>query len=272
MRNRQSRRYSRRTVIRAAGTAALGTTVLSTSSSAHSARDAGDILEGQVSLVAEESNGHPTRLGIELDEAALTNNVEGNDEPLAEVGDRAELVVPDSFPGNFEHIGAWWNPNGHPPPEVYTVPHFDVHCYTITTDEKHQIQGSPLFGGTDVPQPLPPDQLPPNHVPDHSVVPEMGLHWFDTTAPEFRGEAFTHTNIYGSYQGDLIFVEPMVTKDFLAGLADGETVETPIATPDRYPEAGFYPTKYDISYDESESVYRILLTGFESFEATQSPL
>lgn len=259
--------FSRRTFLRVAGSATVGSAVLAGRAIGHG-NDAANILEGQVTLIAEASNGHPTSIGIELDKQALTDNIDGSDEPLAEVGDRAELEIPDSFPGNFEHIGAWYNPNGHPPPAVYTVPHFDVHCYTIPIAEKHEITGSPLFGGTDVPTPLTPDQLPPEYVPDHSVVPEMGLHWLPATSHEFRGDDFTHTNIYGSYEGNLIFVEPMVTVEFLSGLKDGDSVTVDIPTPERYPEPGFYPTAYSVSYDGGAEVFRIEITDFEKFEGT----
>ena len=32
----------------------------------------------------------------------------------------------------FEHIGINWNPGGHPPAGVFTVPHFDFHFYMIS--------------------------------------------------------------------------------------------------------------------------------------------
>lgn len=265
--------FSRRTFLKVAGAATVGSAVLAGRAVGHG-RDDGDILEGQVTLIAEDDGDHPTSIGIELDEAALTDNIDGNDEPLAEVGDLAELEIPDSFPGNFEHIGAWYNPIGHPPPTVYDVPHFDLHCYTISKEEKHTIEGSALFGGTDVPTPLPPDQLPPGYFQDHSVVPEMGLHWFDSMAPEFQGGDFTHTNIYGSYQGDLIFVEPMITAEFLTRLKDGEAddVKVDIATPHRYPDPGFYPTAYSVSYDGGAGEFHIEVTDFEEFEGATVPL
>jgi hypothetical protein len=32
-----------------------------------------------------------------------------------------------------------WNPRGHIPDGVYTVPHFDVHFYLITREQREEI-------------------------------------------------------------------------------------------------------------------------------------
>jgi hypothetical protein len=48
-----------------------------------------------------------------------------------------------------------------------------------------------------------------------AMAANMGNHLIDFTAPEFNGEPFTHTYIWGAYGGSLIFFEPMVTTDFL---------------------------------------------------------
>lgn len=49
----------------------------------------------------------------------------------------------------------------------------------------------------------------------------MGNHLIDTTGPEFHGEGFTHAYIYGSWDGDVTFMEPVVTQEWFHGLVDG---------------------------------------------------
>ena len=39
----------------------------------------------------------------------------------------------------------------------------------------------------------------------------MGWHWIDPLSPEFTGQPFSKTYIYGYYGGELSFVEPMIT-------------------------------------------------------------
>ncbi len=46
-------------------------------------------------------------------------------------------------------------------------------------------------------------------------VPQMGAHWVDVTSPELNGSTFAQTFIYGSYDGQVNFYEPMITLDFL---------------------------------------------------------
>jgi hypothetical protein len=44
----------------------------------------------------------------------------------------------------------------------------------------------------------------------------MGNHLLDSQSPEMKDSLpFTTTFIYGAYEGELIFWEPMITLDFL---------------------------------------------------------
>jgi hypothetical protein len=43
----------------------------------------------------------------------------------------------------------------------------------------------------------------------------MGSHFVDITSPEFNGGIFTQTFIFGSYESNVIFYEPMITLDYL---------------------------------------------------------
>jgi hypothetical protein len=68
----------------------------------------------------------------------------------------------------------------------------------------------------------------------------MGKHWLDPNFPR----PFSHTMIYGSYNGGLNLIEPMVTMPILLG---GTTIKTPYAQPLYFAKSGkWYPTKYNI--------------------------
>ncbi|NJW55404.1 hypothetical protein, partial [Salinimicrobium oceani] len=55
------------------------------------------------------------------------------------------------------------------------------------------------------------------------MVPYMGVHWLDSSSPEipFNQGNFTHTFIYGTYNSEVVFLEPMITVDYLRNEADG---------------------------------------------------
>ena len=57
----------------------------------------------------------------------------------------------------------------------------------------------------------------------------MGAHWLDITSPELNQEnpkSFTQTFIYGSYDGKVIFMEPMITKAFMDSTSQFERANT----------------------------------------------
>jgi hypothetical protein len=70
----------------------------------------------------------------------------------------------------------------------------------------------------------------------------MGNHLLDSQSPELKDSLpFTSTFIYGAYEGELIFWEPMITLDFLQQTRDA-CIE--IRQPRAFREAGYYPTQY----------------------------
>ena len=86
----------------------------------------------------------------------------------------------------------------------------------------------------------------------------MGAHWVDPKSPELNGELFTRTFLYGSWDGRMIFAEPMVTKAFMETKPD---FRAPIPAPARYAAPGHYPTEYRVYWNEAAKEYRVALTG-----------
>ena len=149
-----------------------------------------------------------------------------------------------------------YNPHGHEPPGVYDLPHFDVHFYMIPSAERMEI--GPADPGFDI--------LPaPQYIPDFYMripggVPQMGTHWADLLAPEFNGQTFTRTYIWGSFDGKVIFFEPMITVAYL----ESEPSETiPLRQPQSYQRDGYYPTSYRVEHREHPDRYEISLQGLE---------
>lgn len=164
----------------------------------------------------------------------------------------------------YDHVSLDWNPTGHIPKGVYSLPHFDVHYYLVDQGERQAIS----FRGDVRERALaPPD---PRVVPAGYVVPpdtgveRMGLHGVDPSGPEFNGRPFTHTFLYGYHAGRLVFVEPMVT---LAYLQERGDVTVPVKTPAAYMYDGHYPTGYRVGYDAERDEYRVALLGLRAYTA-----
>jgi hypothetical protein len=207
----------------------------------------------------------PVELGTALNSAALGG--------LPENGAAGGVVMPDghstfevvlSMPeGNrtpFQHAVIDWNPGGHEPSGTYDLPHFDFHFYTISLHERQAMDpADPEFKSraSRVPEAA---FIPAGYVlPELPAVPFMGAHWVDPSSPELRERpaAFTHTFIYGSWDGRLIFAEPMITKAFLESRAE---VRVPVGVAERYELAGYYPTAYGIRWDEASAEHRVALS------------
>jgi hypothetical protein len=199
-----------------------------------------------------DEQNQPQAVGVVFTEAALSGLPPEDTEYV--------LALPEQANSNgFTHIGFNWRPHGHNPNPIYGSPHFDIHFYTITPDEREGItaMGSDVEKAYTTPAP---ELVPSGYVlaPD-SAEPRMGSHWVNLSAAEFQGEphGFTHTLIYGFYNGEMAFVEPMIALDFLESHS---TVEGTFPKPDRYSREGSYPAAYRISYNEAAKEYRVALT------------
>ena len=86
----------------------------------------------------------------------------------------------------------------------------------------------------------------------------MGAHWVDPTSAELNGSEFTQTFIFGTWDGELIFAEPTITKAFLDSKPNF-TAE--LSVPDQVTTPGYYPSSYGIRWDEETKEYRVSLEG-----------
>jgi len=207
-------------------------------------------------LVTE--NGVATELGVALSQGALDSLP-----TMPRMGGYEYLVpLPATNPTQFQVIGLNWNPTGHPPAMIYTVPHFDVHFYMVSLQEKNAIDpGDPAFGTDAANLPAAPFRAA-NYVadPPANAVPHMGLHWTDSTAPEFHGQPFTRTLINGSWNGQFIFIEPMVARAYLLTNPDDLV---PVVAAAQHGIAGYYPAAYRVSWNAANTEWRVALAQLQ---------
>lgn len=202
--------------------------------------------------VVLDAAGKPTELGVAITEAALV----GLPAAITEYG----FPLPaEASATAFKLATINWQPTGHPPMNIFTVPHFDFHFYTITNAERDVITpADPQFGAKMLKAPAA-SFVPAGYTPDVMGIPRMGLHWADLSGPEYAGQAFGKTFIYGSYDAQFIFAEPMMTKAYLE--SKPAAVATPVKIPAQYQVSGYQPTSYTVSYDAATKEYRVALTG-----------
>jgi hypothetical protein len=113
-------------------------------------------------------------------------------------------------------------------------------------------------------RPVPPQYLPGGHIDVGAVVPRMGNHLLDSESPELKDSLpFTRTFIYGAYEGELIFWEPMITLEFLRKTRDACFG---IGQPQGFRQAGYYPTRYCVRQDR-RGLRTVSLEGFRHAEA-----
>lgn len=198
-------------------------------------------------LVKMTHSGIPQAIGVRFSEKVL--------EGLPHHMEGITLRLPNKASGlAFDHIDFGWNPEGHEPPGVYDLPHFDLHFYLISVEEKMQITNGNLA------EILPPGEYVPQfYVPTPGFVPMMGKHWINVLSNEAQGKMFDQTFIYGSYNGEFIFYEPMITTAYLM---EKTSKEYNISQPQMFAQTGYYyPTKYSINYDSTKKEYTVLLYG-----------
>lgn len=189
-------------------------------------------------------DARPEKIGISINDQAWNNLPIGGDQGHNHANSvTLPLPVQSVTVNPFNHIGLDWNPAGHEPENVYTKPHFDFHFYLISEPERLAIPPYETNAAGFDNLPAAPF-LPATYFASPGGVPQMGKHWLDATAPELNGSVFTETFIYGSYNGKLTFLEPMVTKAFIE---QSNLFERAIPQPQKFKVAGFYPTKLKIA-------------------------
>jgi len=212
---------------------------------------------GKIRSWAKTDGGKLTAIGVTFDENALKDLP--TEPPPGEEGTWHVLPVPAEAANSvFTHILVNWNPRGHEPSKIYDIGHFDFHFYLMPEKDREAITAK----GDDTARSykaLPADEMPNGYVvAPNSAVPAMGAHLVDPRSHEFHGKSFTKTFLYGIYDGRIIFLEPMITRDYLATKPN---VTEELVLPTKFAKSGRYPTKYTVKYDPETKEYTIALEG-----------
>jgi hypothetical protein len=202
------------------------------------------------SFIKLDDEGLPTEVGFTFTEGALQNlpHEEAETFHLLPLPEEKSLTP-------FDHISFDWAPHGHEPATIYDTPHFDVHFYYVSESFRSEIVPGPEM------EKLPEAKfLPANYIATPGEgVPGMGKHWVDATSPELHRSPFTHTFIHGSYNGEVIFQEPMITHNFLLSKPN---ITVDIKQPEAVKKSSNYPTKYTVKFNEERKEFTIALIDF----------
>lgn len=248
---------------------------------------------GMVSSYAEfDGNGAPKAIGIVFQASALEglpptrsdghhcfdHNKDGRIDLDKECFGTHEWIIP--LPSEvarraeipFKWAGLNWNAHGHIPPGVYDLPHFDVHFYIEPIEKIYAIKPGPC-GPENVnceqfkiaTKPLPSNYMHADFTNVNAVAPAMGNHLVDLTSPEFKGNKFTHTWIYGVYDARVTFYEVMLTRDYLLSRP---SACVPVKSPAAVGVRGYYPTQYCVRHLPQSNEYTVSLENFVLREAS----
>lgn len=211
-------------------------------------------------VVRTDSAGKPISIGV----AFTAGMLEGLPKAAKGVDPDFEyrLAMPGKGPKTVvDHVVINWESVGHPPPKVYDVPHFDFHFYLVSRAEQMKVRFKSDSESGDPAQQPPSEFLPAGYiVPPGTAVPRMGVHAINPASPEFHGQPFTATFIYGYYNKQLTFIEPMAS---LAFLESKPTFSAPVVRPANYKKSGAYPSSYRVKYDEASKSYEVTLADLE---------
>lgn len=257
--------------------------------------DSADLGNGNVSTYVEtDAAGDLVSIGVRLSASALEDipsepdgtapcfdvDGDGTQDPMTEcfMMLRRDLHLPTAASqatAPFGYVQFNYNPMGHPPPApaVYGVPHFDFHFFLVGLEDVKEIRTGTcgFFIDCEVYErarvPVPAQYMPPTYIEVGAAAGEEGNHLLPSTAPELADPPadFTQTFIFGSYEGHIIFYEPMIAASVFTSTLD-ECYS--IAQPTAWEVAGPYPTKYCIRYLPDEEAYTVSLESFVRRDAT----
>lgn len=206
------------------------------------------VASGTAHTFVMKSDTGITRVGIALSDAALA--------ALPDTDAMWTLPLPTGVSAApWDHAELNWNAHGHPPIPIYGLPHFDFHFYRITPSTQMAIPGGPDA------TPVAAQYVPTDYESQVMAVPMMGVHWVDSLAAEYHGHTFDKTFIYGFYNGNLIFVEPMVTLAYLQSHPDASA---PVKQPAAVQFPGRYPASYSVQYDATHQLTRVSIDSLRT--------
>lgn len=205
-----------------------------------------------VSSYVEDLDGTPTLVGVILPIAAIEDAPA--DGPFQDdlVLDMPALARDKTM---LSQLRVNWLAHGHGP-APYADAHFDLHFYRGTSAEIDAIDCQD--DGT-----FPPEVLTADHQTPDTCVSRMGYHAWPS-ADALPGAVFTASLILGYYAKQMVFIEPMISRDTLLARQDLElAISTPMTTGG---PPTLYPTRMRARYVAAESAYHLEFDGFVAID------
>lgn len=222
--------------------------------------DCGSVHGADICTWGETTGDDVTAFGATIPMDVITNAPE--DLPMVWPPlQAAKLNLPDAVAAatGFHVLTVFWEPHGHPP-GPYLTPHFDFHFYSMTDEARMAID----CVDTSKPSAIPAGYtLPDVNIPEIGdlsglCVPTMGMH--SLLASELEStEIFEKTMVVGYWNGESIFIEPMITQASLMG-RQNFALEIP-EIPGK-PAGARYPTQFRADYDSTGNAYRFVFSNF----------
>jgi len=207
--------------------------------------------------VTVDAKGAPSAVGVTFSETTLLGLPMTL--PKDDIGWEWDLALPtEAKVAPFDHVAFYWNPKGHIPDGIYNVSHFDIHFFMVPEPTRADITAMDrnLVRCFKLPEA---DYIPAGYIlPPQTEHRRMGVHWIDPTSHEFHGHEFTSSLLIGSYDGQVNFIEPMITRAYLETRPDF-TAE--VKQPAAYAKTGYYPTSYSVRFDPQKHEYVVSLDG-----------
>jgi len=224
----------------------------------HSSRPGGRFFFGSVLLgqgivqpfTDVNQDGNPTAFGLRMTEAALRTL------PAVPVTFILDLP-PQASATAFTHIEVRYWPHGHNPPGLFDQEHFDFIPFIITRQEREQITAVGEDLDRVLKQPSA-DAVPPGfvqipNVDEFFAEPRFGTRFFNPNSA-IPLSPFTRAMFLGYYNGMLDFLEFAVAK---AQLDAKVHITDPIPLPPTVAKPGYYPTQFEVFFDNSQQQYEI---------------
>lgn len=222
--------------------------------------DCGSVHGADICTWGETMGGEVTAFGATIPMDAITGAPE--EAPMAWPPEASAVVkLPDAVATatGFHSLTVFWEPHGHPP-GAYLTPHFDFHFYSMADEARMAID----CVDTSKPSAIPAGYaLPDVNIPEIGdlpglCVPTMGMHSLPASELE-SPEVFEKTMVVGYYQGESIFIEPMITKATMMQ-RQGFTLDIP-EIPGK-PAGARYPMQFRADFDSTANAFRFVFSGF----------
>ncbi len=224
----------------------------------------------------DTSHGTPSAVSVTVPPIAFTGPGQSSTLPTGPCQtiyrfDYPRIQTPHGEAPLFKYAEIDWNTEGLPrgPEGSFVSPHFDFHFYLRPKSwvDSHLRCGS-SNGRTCDPQKTsyaqmrrflaapPATDVPPGYFPGvESSIPDMGLHSLDGRV-DYSIEEVNHHPVllYGSFDGELLFVEASVTQYNLQDLieAPSHTLSYVYRQPSRY-EQPSWPTRFTLTFNPATS-------------------